>query len=49
MFDRALRGDTTDAHLWVGLATAYEALGEPDRQIATLEARRAVPRHRDSC
>ena len=27
MFTEALRGDTTDAHLWVGLATAYEALG----------------------
>ncbi len=48
MFTDALRGDTTDAHLWVGLATAYEALGEPDRQIATLEdAARSLPRRRD--
>ena len=48
MFAEALRGETTDAQLWLGLATAYEALGEPDRQIATLvDASRSLPRRRD--
>ena len=48
MFTDALRGETTDAQLWLGLATAYEALGEPDREIATLEdASRTLPRRRD--
>jgi len=48
MFTEALRGETTDAQLWLGLATAYEALGEPDRQIATLvDATRTLPRRRD--
>jgi tetratricopeptide (TPR) repeat protein len=48
MFTDALRSDAGDAHLWVGLATAYEGLGEPDRQIATLEdAARRLPRRRD--
>ena len=48
MFTDALRGDATDAQLWLGLATAYAALGEPDRQIATLEhATRSLPRRRD--
>ena len=48
MFADALRGDATDAQLWLGLATAYAALGEPDRQIATLEdATRSLPRRRD--
>jgi tetratricopeptide (TPR) repeat protein len=48
MFAEALRGEPTDANLWLGLATAYEALGDPARQIATLEdAARALPRRRD--
>jgi tetratricopeptide (TPR) repeat protein len=48
MFAEALRGDRTDGDLWLGLAATYEALGDPDRQIATLEeAARSVPRRRD--
>ena len=48
MFARALDGDRGDADLWLGLAAAYAALGDPDRQIATLEAAsREVPRRRD--
>jgi tetratricopeptide (TPR) repeat protein len=48
MFTEALRGDSADAHLWLGLAATYEALGDPDRQIATLEdAARSLPRRRD--
>ena len=48
MFTEALRGESTDANLWLGLAAAYEALGDPDRQVATLEqATRSLPRRRD--
>jgi len=48
MFARALDGDRGDADLWLGLAAAYAALGDPDRQIATLEAAtREAPRRRD--
>lgn len=48
MFSEALRGEPTDANLWLGLATTYEALGDPARQIATLEdAARTLPRRRD--
>ena len=48
MFTQALRADATDADLWLGLAATYEALGDPERQIATLEdAARSVPRRRD--
>ena len=43
----ALRGDTTDAHLWVGLATAYEALGEPRPADRDARGRRSLPRRRD--
>jgi len=48
MFTEALRGDRTDGDLWLGLAATYEALGDPDRQVATLEqAARSLPRRRD--
>ncbi|MGH7315955.1 MAG: tetratricopeptide repeat protein, partial [Candidatus Rokuibacteriota bacterium] len=48
MFTDALRGDTTDASVWLGLAAAHEALGEPDRQIEALQgAARRLPRRRD--
>jgi len=48
MFTEALRGEPTDANLWLGLAATYEALGDPDRQVATLEdAARRLPRRRD--
>jgi tetratricopeptide (TPR) repeat protein len=48
MFAEMLRRDTADIDLWLGLAAAYEALGEPDRQIAALEdARRRAPERRD--
>jgi tetratricopeptide (TPR) repeat protein len=48
MFTEALRGESTDANLWLGLAATYEALGDPDQQVATLEqAARSLPRRRD--
>ena len=37
MFTQTLRGDPGDADLWLGLAATYAALGDPGRQIATLE------------
>ena len=48
MFNQALRSDPRDADLWLGLAATYAALGDPDRQIATLEdAARKLPGRRD--
>lgn len=48
MFIEALRGEPTDANLWLGLSAAYEALGDPDQQVATLEqAASTLPRRRD--
>jgi len=48
MFAGMLRRDPADIDLWLGLASTYEALGAPDRQIAALEdARRRAPERRD--
>lgn len=48
VFTEALRGEPGDANLWVGLASAYEALGDPDRQITALvAAAERAPRRRD--
>jgi tetratricopeptide (TPR) repeat protein len=48
MFAQTLRGDPGDADLWLGLAATYAALGDPGRQIATLEdAARHLPGRRD--
>src|SRR5262249_25246577 len=48
MFAGMLRRDPADIDLWLGLASTYEALGAPDRQIAALEdARRRAPQRRD--
>ena len=37
MFTAELRGDPSDLETWLGLADVYEALGDPDRHIETLE------------
>ncbi|MBI3637997.1 MAG: tetratricopeptide repeat protein, partial [Candidatus Rokubacteria bacterium] len=42
-FTGRLRGDATDRDAWLGLAAAYEALGDPARQIRTLEALARLP------
>lgn len=48
MFSDALRGDPTDGDVWLGLAATYEALGDPERQVAALEAAATrVPHRRD--
>ena len=48
MFLEALRGEPGDGNLWLGLAATYEALGDPARQIGTLEqAARTLPARRD--
>jgi tetratricopeptide (TPR) repeat protein len=48
MFVEALRGEPSDGSLWLGLAATYEALGDPARQIGTLEqATRTLPARRD--
>jgi tetratricopeptide (TPR) repeat protein len=48
VFTEALRGEPGDANLWVGLASAYEALGDPDGQITALvAAAERAPRRRD--
>ena len=48
VFSDALRGDPTDGDVWLGLAAAYEALGDPDRQVAALEdAATRLPHRRD--
>ena len=48
MFVEALRGEPSDGELWLGLAATYEALGDPVRQIGTLEqAIRTLPGRRD--
>ena len=47
-FTRALRGEPGDADLWLGLAATYAGLGDPDRQVGTLEeATRRLPARRD--
>src|SRR6185295_4903165 len=48
MFVEALRGEPSDGELWLGLAATYAALGDPVRQIGTLEqAIRTLPGRRD--
>lgn len=48
VFSEALRGDSSDGDVWLGLAAAYEALGDPERQIGVLEdAATRVPSRRD--
>lgn len=48
MFARAVAGDPADGNVWLGLAASYAALGDPDRQIGTLEeASRRLPARRD--
>lgn len=48
-FVEQLRRDPSDPQTWLGLAAAYEALGDPERQIAALESVvRRFPGRRDA-
>lgn len=48
-FVEQLRRDPSDPQTWVGLAAVYEALGDPERQIAALETVvRRFPGRRDA-
>jgi tetratricopeptide (TPR) repeat protein len=48
LFTQGLRRDPTNPETWIGLAAAFEALGDPDRQIEALEiAARRFPHRQE--